>query len=133
MDTIMKTLTLHKLCLPIACLFAASVALCDTLNSSLQYGTELETKHNTLSAIKEDPTAVEDALKKKLEEARKNAQQGEARLNRLDFVGHDIAALIPSAPQPIFDMHVSPCGTLTPQGNAGVVKRGFEKKEGMTE
>ena len=127
----MKTLTLRKITLPIACIFAANIALCDTLNSSLQYGAELETKQNTLSAIQEDLTSVEDALKKKLEEVREKGRQGEARLNHLDFVGHDIAALIPSAPQPAVDMRVLPHGTLTPQGTTGIIKRGLEKKEGI--
>ena len=113
----------------VACLFSTGIAFCDSLGSSIHYRGELETKQSSLNTIQEDVSSVEEALEKKLEELRqKKKRKGQTRLDTLDFVGHDIAALLPSAPRPGFTMRAAPTGTLTPQGSSEVVDRGFTKE-----
>ncbi len=102
----------------VACLFTASIALSDTLNSSVQYGIELERKQNSLATIRENTHSVESAFKQKVEGAEKNPKR--------DIVREDIATLIPASPRPLFQVPLAPCGTLTPQGTTGVVDRGFK-------
>lgn len=109
-------------------LFIATVALSETLNSTIQYSAELEKKQAGLSTISENTDAIENAFKKKMEEPTKpGLPQSSSR--RLGIAGTDIAALIPAAPQPTFQARISPYGTLTPQGMKGVVDRGVGKDD----
>ena len=126
----MKTLTfLPTLRIMVACLFASGVVFSDTFNSSAQYSMELESKQASLMTISEDTTSIEAALEKKIAAESSEQKKGKgAMLDRVRITGHDIAALMPASPRPIFEMRATPYNTVTPQGSTGVVDRGLSEK-----
>jgi hypothetical protein len=113
----------------VACLFAATIALSDTLNSSVQYGIELEKKQNSITSIQENTRSIENAFKQKVENAEKDRRKGTTIEDRLGLPGNDIAALMPVSPRPAFQAPLASYGTLTPQGTTGVVNRGLMDKD----
>lgn len=99
----------------IACIFFASgVAFSETLRSETQYCAELQTKQESLGSIKEDTGIIAKAFTGVIDTAR--------------FTAHEIASFVPGTTQPQFNMRANPVGTLSPQGNTGVVDRGINKE-----
>lgn len=95
--------------------FASGVAISETLRSETQYGAELRNKQESLGSIREDTSSITNAMAR--------------AVDKIAFTAHEIAAFVPGTVKPNINMRTIPTGTLTPQGTAGVVDRGIEKKE----